>query len=85
MPNYNTIKNNDKLTWDAASTYRELDRQLRPSEEMVILRKTWFGATPTHKDTFVHFKPQPKTAGALTENERFNNCRTNSVGVKCEF
>jgi len=85
VPNFNTIKNNDKITWEAANTYWELDKALWPSDDMMIPWKTWFGATPSHKDTFINYKPLPKTAGALTEKERFDACWTNSVGVKCEF
>jgi hypothetical protein len=61
-----------------------MDRKLRPEPEYRLKRNTRFGNTPNHRDTFYNYKPAPKTAGYLSEQDMFRKTFS-SVGVKCEF
>lgn len=83
-PNLQNIRRNDTLRKAAAKTYREIDRKLRPDEDARLTYNSRFGATPNWKNTFSNISHPPKSAGFVSEVQRFSRGGS-SVGVKCEF
>lgn len=61
-----------------------MDMKLRPNLEEKVQRTTRFGATPTNRDTWGNHRMPPKTAGFISDSERFKKSYS-SVGIKCEF